>query len=605
MADTTTNKQLVHDDTSWSYKTKNQDGTYTAANVPLESQTKTFTFATAGKYVDKDIAFSVKAKDGSGSISGGGLTIDDISISAGSSYLTSTNTGLAITVGNKATRAAASYSVGTAGWVDAVGDVTGLSSTSASKSLTKYIIKGAASVSASQSIGVSGSIKHDGSGNLSISMSGSKSITGSVSTAGWITSVSAANVSASGSASAKASDLDSNLKAENILTGVKIFGVTGKLPEASFLNAVKTGESADDYTDISDAESTPVLISGDYLYITKGYVNGNKRISLAKLVPDKASLVTAGASNMRSGTTAYDNDGKLVSGTMPNAVITSGAATLKSSSVGALANSKYPLTVTVTAAAPTVGTTGYISSSEGTKNAKDSSVTVQLTPATCTVSGGGLTAGSGSSSINVNGYYDGTNVSSTDKVTLTTTAASGYYKIGTTGKGTVNRAAITDTHTAGWLPAKSASTISAATSLSSNSGTSTYYIKKSTLTKASADPTTPTQSITPSTSKQTYTISEGYYPSDRTVTVAAMTNGAISAADSTSITVTPKLGTAVEDVTNLKYNVPITVSASATAYAKVTTSGYVTNANNTSKALSGSGSATVSIAMYDGTFTIS
>ena len=70
----------------------------------------------------------------------------------------------------------------------------------------------------------------------------------------------------------------------------------------------------------------------------------------------------------------------------------------------------------------------------------------------------------------------------TDKIDITTqtSAAAGYYKIGTTGNGSVNRAAITDTHTAGWLEAKAASTVIGATSLISNSGTSTYYIKKST-----------------------------------------------------------------------------------------------------------------------------
>lgn len=81
--------------------------------------------------------------------------------------------------------------------------------------------------------------------------------------------------------------------------------------------------------------------------------------------------------------------------------------------------------------------------------------------------------------------------------------------------------------------------------------------------------------------------------------------GVISAADSSSIKVTPSLGAAVEDAANLKYNVPVNILASATAYANVTTSGYVTDSQNTSKLLSGSGSTIVSIAMYDGTFTIS
>ena len=49
-------------------------------------------------------------------------------------------------------------------------------------------------------------------------------------------------------------------------------------------------------------------------YINKGYI-GNRKISLAQLIPD-SSATNAAASYIVSGYTAYDNDGTLIVGTM-------------------------------------------------------------------------------------------------------------------------------------------------------------------------------------------------------------------------------------------------------------------------------------------------
>ena len=64
--------------------------------------------------------------------------------------------------------------------------------------------------------------------------------------------------------------------------------------------------------DISDTTDAPILVSEDYLYINKGYVDDVK-ISLAKLVPDGASADLA-SDKMLNGFAAYDSDGKLVTG---------------------------------------------------------------------------------------------------------------------------------------------------------------------------------------------------------------------------------------------------------------------------------------------------
>lgn len=81
---------------------------------------------------------------------------------------------------------------------------------------------------------------------------------------------------------------------------------------ATFGNAATSGHN---YSDISS--TAPILISEDYLYINKGYTDDVK-ISLAKLVPDDATITAStGANYMLNGQSAYDSDGKLVVGSIP------------------------------------------------------------------------------------------------------------------------------------------------------------------------------------------------------------------------------------------------------------------------------------------------
>ncbi len=79
---------------------------------------------------------------------------------------------------------------------------------------------------------------------------------------------------------------------------------------ATFANTETSGQT---YEDISS--TAPALIEGDYLYINKGYTS-NKKISLAKLVPDHASAGLA-AAHILQGYSAYNNDGTLINGTIP------------------------------------------------------------------------------------------------------------------------------------------------------------------------------------------------------------------------------------------------------------------------------------------------
>jgi len=81
---------------------------------------------------------------------------------------------------------------------------------------------------------------------------------------------------------------------------------------ATFANS-SSGQTQ--YVDISATTEAPVLVSGGYLYINKGYTD-NLKISLAKLVPDGASADLA-SGVILSGYAAYDNDGNLVAGNIP------------------------------------------------------------------------------------------------------------------------------------------------------------------------------------------------------------------------------------------------------------------------------------------------
>ena len=84
------------------------------------------------------------------------------------------------------------------------------------------------------------------------------------------------------------------------------------ITSATFDNSATSGHT---YTDISS--TAPILISNDYLYINKGYT-GDVKISLAKLVPDDATITAStGAAYMLNGQSAYDSDGKLVVGSIP------------------------------------------------------------------------------------------------------------------------------------------------------------------------------------------------------------------------------------------------------------------------------------------------
>lgn len=91
----------------------------------------------------------------------------------------------------------------------------------------------------------------------------------------------------------------------------------GSIQAATFANTASNGVT---YLDISNVTDSPMLISGDYLYINQGYTD-NLKISLAKLVPDWNTTQypnIAAEEHMLQGYVAYDQDGNILTGTIPS-----------------------------------------------------------------------------------------------------------------------------------------------------------------------------------------------------------------------------------------------------------------------------------------------
>lgn len=193
---------------------------------------------------------------------------------------------------------------------------------------------------------------------------------------------------------------------------------TDDIRPASFSNTATADVT---YLDISNTTEAPVLVVEDnnnknasYLYINKGYTDDLK-ISLGKLLADNATI-TGGAdynsNQMLSGYTAYDKDGKLFTGNIPTktsndltasgktvtvpigyysttatksisvGTITSGAATISSATYTYdSTNARFNVTGSANVSAPTVNTAGYVSSTEGTKNANKNGAVLNTTVA--------------------------------------------------------------------------------------------------------------------------------------------------------------------------------------------------------------------------------
>ena len=260
---------------------------------------------TAGTYVDKNIKIEVNTPDGSLEVKKGGTLSASVSVDA-NGYTSDTETKYPLTVKGDASITDVQVGVKNEGFVDSTDAVTIAGSSAEQVSKTVYIKAG--------SLAGSGTASAEGGNGLAL---GAKATTAPES--GFYVKASAAG----GASVATAGWVDETTPSVSV-SGDSYYPIEA----ATLANA---GVADKVYTE----ETGPVLVSGDYLYINKGYI-GDTKIPLADLVPNEANVAAGidGNSHLIYKTVSvYDKDGALVAGTMSDAVLGDISATDVSANV--------------------------------------------------------------------------------------------------------------------------------------------------------------------------------------------------------------------------------------------------------------------------------
>lgn len=251
------------------------------------------TLATADTYVDRNIKVTVRTPDADLKIveaEGSGVITATVS-TTDTTYTSDTETKHAITIAADAHVNKTTVGVNQAGFLASTDTIDIAAADAVQNTKTLYIKEGA--ITATGEATATGNVKLEAAGAapesgfyIKAAAAGSAKVT----TAGWVEP--SAPIESSGDA-------------------------YYTLPTTSFGNTEVSGKT---YEDI-DAKA-PVLVEGGYLYIGEGYIRDSK-ISLAKLVPDHGTLPVVDAKSewMYKGYSAYDNEGKLIAGTMGDAVL--------------------------------------------------------------------------------------------------------------------------------------------------------------------------------------------------------------------------------------------------------------------------------------------
>ena len=260
---------------------------------------------TAGTYVDKNIKIEVNTPDGSLEVKKEGALSASVSVDT-NVYTSDTETKYPLTVKGDAAISEIQVGVANEGFVDSTDAVTIAGSSAPQASKTVYIKAG--------SLSGSGTASAEGGNGLAL---GAKSATAPEN--GFYVKASAAG----GASVATAGWVDETTPSVSV-NGDSYYPIDA----ATLANA---GTADKVYAE----EAGPVLISGDYLYINKGYI-GDTKIPLADLVPNDATVKAGvdGNSNLIYKTVSvYDKDGALIAGTMGDAVLGDISATDVSANV--------------------------------------------------------------------------------------------------------------------------------------------------------------------------------------------------------------------------------------------------------------------------------
>lgn len=260
---------------------------------------------TAGTYVDKNIKIEVNTPDGSLEVKKEGTLSASVSVDA-NVYTSDTETNYPITVKGDASISDVQVGVAKEGFVDNTDTVTINGSSAPQASKTVYIkagsLSGSGTASAAGGNGLTLGAKATTAPESGFYVKASAAGGASVATAGWV---------------------------DETTPSVSVNGDSYYPIDAATLANAGTADK------VYAEETGPVLVSGDYLYINKGYI-GDTKIPLADLVPNEANVVAGvdGNSNLIYKTVSvYDKDGALVAGTMGDAVLGDIAATDVSANV--------------------------------------------------------------------------------------------------------------------------------------------------------------------------------------------------------------------------------------------------------------------------------
>ena len=260
---------------------------------------------TAGTYVDKNIKIEVNTPDGSLEVKKQGDLSASVSVDT-NVYTSDTETKYPLTVKGDAAITDVQVGVATEGFVDKTDTVTINGSSAQQVSKTVYIkagsLSGSGTASAEGGNGLALGAKQESAPQSGFYVKASAAGGASVATAGWV---------------------------DKTTPSVSVNGDSYYPIDAATLANAGTADK------VYAEETGPVLVSGDYLYINKGYI-GDTKIPLADLVPNEANVTAGkdGNSNLIYKTVSvYDKDGALIAGTMGDAVLGDIAATDVSANV--------------------------------------------------------------------------------------------------------------------------------------------------------------------------------------------------------------------------------------------------------------------------------
>lgn len=565
--------------------TRGTEWNNTSAKITPGTSDKTVTLSTANKYVDKDIKLTIagvsedtaisKLGDAALGANASGISASVTSVTAG----TKSSGKYPLTISESVT-GIANATTTTSGYAKA-GNTTGSGSISATVSPTYNMTAAAATVTASKQA-TAPTIAQGSAFTTDTTYKGTR-----ISSTPQTSKI-ASGYYVSAKATAPATTLD-------ITKTVNTAGYLGSNTEIS-ASASTTANDKTYYFPVAAAsignsesdpgttytENTSVTVpSNGWLTISAGYTP-NIKISLDQLLDGKTDTAGTAAGHILSGYVAYNVDGEKLTGTIP---------TKTSDNVSSSASGK-----TVTTTIPAGYYASQITSSASVADATVAGTGTKQATAPTIAQGAAYTQ---------DGTYKATRITATPSTTKPT---SGYY-IATqaTAPATTGISVTQTAASAGYVDLAAGASIGTA-STTSKSG-SVYY---SSIAESAITNNTTLGSNTSSgtiTAGKYIKIGAGYYPNDRYYLAqsASSTSAAVLGASGTA---SASIGSS--DVTIGTYNstsktVSITGSKdiSGTASASTTTSGYATAGTTTGTgSVTGTASVSLSIAAYDGTYTV-